>query len=114
MTLANAEAVFFALMPYEITGVSITGSSWCRSGDELRFTVAVEKHGTASCGHSFQVDVFDPDGVKNELYSDVIYGHEGLATLVFRTALNDKTGIWQVTAADFISGKTSTTAFTVQ
>ncbi|MDQ0291359.1 hypothetical protein J3R75_003466 [Oligosphaera ethanolica] len=114
VTLANAEAVFFALMPYEITGVSITGSSWCRSGDELRFTVAVEKHGTASCGHSFQVDVFDPDGVKNELYSDVIYGHEGLATLVFRTALNDKTGIWQVTAADFISGKTSTTAFTVQ
>lgn len=113
VSLAAAQAKFFAALPYEVGDVSVAAGS-VRRGAEARVAVKVGVPAAAKDCHPVLVEVYDPNGTKSRLYSGVCDAKGGAGEHSFRTALNDPAGIWRVVATDYVTGKTASASLEVK
>lgn len=111
--LAAGQAKFFAALPYEVGRLSVEARGAVRGGD-VSVSVRVQVPTGAKACHPVKVDIFEPDGRRNRLYSGVCDARGGIGTLAFRTALNDVPGTWRLVATDYITGKTASAALNVE
>lgn len=98
-TLAPGEAACFAVLPYRVTGVQLTGA-----GRDLRATVLAE----GEVGpHVLHVSVTDPAGNPAPAYARNVSAPDGVADLHVPLAANDPVGTWTVSVRDALSGATA-------
>jgi hypothetical protein len=103
VTLGPGETAMFAVLPYEVTGLQITGD-----GPDLRTTVQATDDPT---DHVFHVTVTDPEGNRARAYTRNVLAGGGSADLRIPLALNDPAGEWAVTVRDVLSGVENSATF---
>ena len=106
LTLGRGETAMLALLPYEVTGIEITGD-----GPVLRATVQADGDLT---DHVLRVTVTDPRGVAAPAYARNVLAAGGAADLRIPLALSDAAGEWTVTVRDVLSGVEASAGFTWQ
>ncbi|MFP4250044.1 MAG: beta-galactosidase trimerization domain-containing protein, partial [Armatimonadota bacterium] len=104
VTLGPGETAMFAVLPYEVTGVQITGDL-----PDLRASVVAEGDLT---DHVLHVTVTDPRGDPAPAYTRNVLAPGGSADLRIPLALNDAAGEWTVTVRDVLSGVEASATFT--
>jgi hypothetical protein len=111
--IESAEAKFFAALPYEVGDIAVTVSD-VHSGSVANVSVKVDVPADAKDCHPVLVEIYDPNGVRNRLYSGVCDAKGGVGYHAFRTALNDIPGRWRVIVTDYVTGKKALAAFSVK
>ncbi len=104
LTLGPGETVMLALLPYEVTGIEITGD-----GPGLRAMVRADGELT---NHVLNVTVTDPDGNPAPAYTRNVLAPGGATDLHVPLALNDAPGEWTATVRDALSGVEASAVFT--
>jgi len=94
----------FALVKGKIGGVDLRAPSSSRLGEEVRIDFRVR--GAANIRSVAKVVVTDPTGRQIRFYGGNENVTDGAGSAVFRTALNDQSGIWHVAVSEVISGQT--------
>jgi hypothetical protein len=108
-SIAPARARLFAMMPYQIEGVSISGDTEARRGGQIRYNVSMQVVAAQPLvPHVIRLDVFDPSGNPVDCYSKNILVQKGAADGVIHLALNDEPGQWLLKAREIVSGKDAT------
>ena len=114
VALAPCEATFFAVLPYEVSGITVKTAPSVQRGEAVDLSLEVKSTvGIAGC-HPMKIEVSNPDGVVSEAYSRVVETSGGNGSHRFRLALNDSPGTWRVKATDYVSGKVAEASFTVK
>ena len=103
-TLGPGETAMYALLPYEVTGLQITGEL-----PDLRASVMGDGDLT---DHVLHVTVTDPQGNPAPAYTRNVLAPGGSAELHIPLALNDPAGEWTVTVRDVLSGVEASATFT--
>ncbi|MGD9495471.1 MAG: beta-galactosidase trimerization domain-containing protein [Armatimonadota bacterium] len=99
VTLAPGEAACFAVLPYEVTGLQLTGE-----GNAVRATVL----GDAEVGdHVLHLSVTDPAGNPAPAYARNVLAPGGVAQVRVPLAISDASGEWTLTVRDVLSGISS-------
>ena len=103
-----------SLLPCRIDALTVTGGGAVRSGETLKYTLAPKLTG-APTSLVYRITVTAPDGTISDAYSTKVRTAAGTATYqgALRTALNDPTGTWILTATELVSGKTAKLTFRV-
>ena len=103
VALRALDVKFFAALPYAVGPLKMTVAAG-RPGKDAKVTIQTGvPRGSKAC-HPVAVDVYSPDGRMHRLYSGVCDAKGGSGEHVFRTSLNDATGVWRIVATDSISG----------
>lgn len=100
VTLAPGEAACFAVLPYRVTGLQVTGEG-ARGPRRLRATVLA---GGEVGPHVLHVSVTDPEGNPAPAYARNLSAPGGVAELHIPLAANDAPGTWTVRVRDALSG----------
>lgn len=108
--LAPSRAAFFAALPYELRNVSVSVRPHAAPGETAAVDVMLSASAPVSTLHPVKVDVYDPAGRLQPLYSGVVETSDGCCRHSFRFALNDPAGTWRIVATDFVSGKSAAEA----
>jgi len=105
-TLLAGGAALFAVLPYEVTGVTVApGNPAVARGKPVEYTVTVQAAGGKPGQHVVLVEVLDPKGEPRPHYNAQLLAQDGRATGQFVPALNDPTGRWTIRGRDWVSGK---------
>jgi len=100
--LRGAEPKLYAMLPYQVKGLSLSSSGGARPGELVSYRVKVQTGGARPVRHVVKVEVFGPDG-KKPLYCRNLDTQAGIAEGQFRLALNDPAGPWRLVATDVFS-----------
>lgn len=97
----------FALLPYEVTSVTLAAPGEVQPGDGLDLRVQVKDEGSLVGNHVVHVELADPGGrvLEADRYNFRTTGGSGL--LRVQLAWNAEPGEWTVTARDSISGRSA-------
>jgi hypothetical protein len=105
LELGPVEPLLLSLSEKPIALPSIAGPRRAHLGEIAEFQVrsnSPAEHGV------IHLDVTDPDGGTIVHYSENLLVNGAVTTKVLPLALNDKTGVWRLRAADLPSGGTAT------
>ncbi len=95
----------YAVLPYEVAGVSAQAPTRSKRGDPIDVTIQVEGGAPKPGPHAVRVAVSHPDGVMPEYWPRTIYLPAGEGSYQFTPALNAPTGPWQITVTECVSGR---------
>jgi len=112
-TLKQATAKVFAIVPYEINGISIEEVSPVRAGQAIPIRIAVNG-ANGSVDHVCRVTVTDTSGKQRNEYTRSVICRAGKGEYVLPLAYNDPTGGWTIHAREVISGLTANVTMEVQ
>jgi hypothetical protein len=113
-TLKEAEPALYAMLPYQVRGLTLSVSSGRSRGEKARYEARVSAGGGRPVRHVLKIEVSGPDGRKRPLYSGNIDAKAGIGTGSFTLALNDQKGRWRMAATDVFSGATAEKSWTVR
>ena len=118
--LADMGRQAYALVPYQVTGVtlSVTPAKGARAGDVLRVAATVKAVGGAG-DHLVRFEAEDPAGRRVLHFRDKVWSSRGAdgairAEVSWPLALNETPGRWTVYATDVLSGATVKTTVQVR
>ncbi len=114
VTLSRGNPLVYALLPYEVTGVTVEAPA-AQRGTNAQVTTAVQVGANASGYHVVRVDVYAPGSDEpHRQYSQNVdcFGAPGQMTIPF--ALSDPAGTWRVVAHDAASGVQAETTVEVR
>ncbi|MGI8785664.1 MAG: beta-galactosidase trimerization domain-containing protein [Acidobacteriota bacterium] len=95
----------FALVEARINGLDVNGPARARRGEEAAFDVRVA--GVTTLRSVAKVVVTDPAGQEVRVYGGNRDLVSGAGVVRFRTALNDRPGVWRIAVTEVISGETA-------
>jgi len=104
--LSPGDATALCLLPYEVEAVKVTGTVRARVGTTPKFEIALTASQGAPGNHVVRVEVVAPEGKRLSWYTKNLSAPGGRAVFVLPLAVNDREGIWTITARDVLTGKT--------
>ncbi|MDY0165069.1 MAG: beta-galactosidase trimerization domain-containing protein [Thermoguttaceae bacterium] len=106
----------FALLPYEVTAVSVRPrESKGRVGATLAFDITIQTSADKPAGlHCVRVELLGPDGDVLKHYSRNLLTREASVPFSFDAALNDPVGTWRLRATHVATGCTVTVPFELE
>ena len=114
VTLSRGYPLVYAILPYEVTGVTVQAPDSAERGANAEITVAVQAD--ADLGyHVVRVDVYAPGSDQpHRQYSQNVdcFGAPGRATIPL--ALSDQAGAWRLVARDAATGVQAETTLQVR
>lgn len=102
----------FALVEARINGLDVKGPARARRGEEVVFDVRIA--GVNTLRSVAKVVVTDPAGQEIRVYGGNRDLASGAGAVRFRTALNDRTGVWRISVTEVISGETANAEIIVE
>jgi len=111
--LGPGECKMYALLPYEVTGVSVRPrEETVGQGQAVEYLVSVDA--TAEAGlHVYRIEVADPSGETCAWYGTQLTAERGVASGELRLALDDEPGEWTIRATDVATGMAGEARITV-
>jgi len=110
----RGESVLLALLPNEVTGVTVTPDSERVSlGEAAKLRVRVSSRGWTREDHVVKLDVVGPDGKPRWYYCRSYDLTGGRGTIETPFAYNDLPGSWKITVTDVASGASAETSLTL-
>ena len=107
-TLSRGEPLIYALLPYEVTGVTLQAPDAVERGAAAEVTAAVQGSANIRGYHAVRVDVFAPGSdAPHRQYSQTVDCDGGQGGITIPFALNDPAGAWRLVARDAASGATA-------
>jgi hypothetical protein len=114
-TLTREWPRVYALLPYEITGVSIDTPEAIEGGSTAEFAATVAVSAGTPQTHVVRMDVYAPGSdTAHREYSQNILCERGQGSANIPFALNDPTGDWRIELRDVASGVTTTRTLTLR
>jgi hypothetical protein len=105
----------YALLPYQVSGVTVTGRAAAQQGQALELKLAVVAAGGATPGtHVLHLALTGPDGKERPWYAQNVVAKSGQATVTVPLACNDAPGTWTVTATDMATKTTGKLQVTIK
>lgn len=103
-------AQLYALLPYRVTGLTLTAPAQAAPGDALDLTAQVAAEGATPEAHVVHIEVIGPGeevGARAgaHWYARNVTCEAGRATATVPLALSDPAGEWTIVARDVISGE---------
>jgi len=115
ITLSRGEPLLYALLPYEVSGVSVEAPDSAGPGSAVEVGVAVAAETNAMGHHVARLDVFAPGSdAPHRQYSQNIDCPGGRGTADIPFALSDSVGAWRLEVRDVASGQTAERAIEVR
>jgi len=109
--LDSAETKLYALLPYQVKGMSLKTDGKFAPGALLRVQASlVTESGAAMAQHVFNVRAFDRDGKELHYYARNLVTDSGRADLAFPVELNPK-GPFRIVVTDVLTGISATYEF---
>ena len=115
MADSNKEKIkVYAVLDYEVTDLEAAPArTKYEPGQTAELTCQLKTSAGKADLHAIRINVTDPDGNSIEALQQVLLAPQGRATAKLPIALDDAPGIYKVTCTDAISGKKTTTEFSV-
>lgn len=114
VTLSRGYPLVYALLPYEVTGVTIEADA-AQRGANAEVTTAVQAAGDAPGYHVVRVDVYAPGSDQpHRQYSRNVDCAGGPGRMTIPFALSDPAGTWRLVARDAATGATAETTLEVR
>jgi hypothetical protein len=115
--LVPGDPKVFALLPYAVGSVTVTGPKTVAGGATATFQVAIDVAGApgdkAAGRHCLRVELLGPDGKVVQHYSRNVLLDKLKGKLSVDLALNDRPGKWQLRATDVASRRGAVADFRV-
>lgn len=111
--LRPGQGTVYALLPYRVTGVEVTGPERAIAGTVATLTAQVRSSAPTPGDHVLRVEVRDPAGAVSEAYSRNVPAERGRAEIAIPFALNDAPGSWTVSVRDAVTGVTGEATLTL-
>ncbi len=108
---APTVAKLYAVLPYQVTSVTVDAPDQVRPGGVLEVTCGLQVDAGRAGDHVLHVELVDPSGAIIKPYAVNVLAVAGKATVSFPLPLNAALGPWTVQARDTISGLAATAAF---
>lgn len=102
-----------ALLPYKVEALNITGPDCAAAGSQLAFNILVKTSYAKPAMHTFYIEVFAPDGKKEDAYSGIQFADSGRYDLLIPLPLNAAQGKWRITVVDVLTGTRANAYFNV-
>lgn len=112
-SIPRAIARVYALLPYKVNSVAITGTSQVAPGEAANVQLGILADGKVGI-HVFHLSIKGPDGVERAYYAENVIGNGGKASATIPFAYNDPEGEWTVTAKDIATGMTNSFPITLK
>lgn len=112
-SLCRGEPKAYALLPYEVTGLQISGKKNVVPGEAAKFQVAIQTKGKADT-HVIHLALRGPDGKERPWYAQNVVARKGSAQAVVPFAYNDPEGEWTLVARDAATGVTNSKTVRLQ
>jgi len=104
-TEISYKAQLYAMLPYRVTSLKITGPESVVRGKKSEFGISVKTGSSITPSlHVFRVEVVGPDGKKLAHYASNIKAEAGTGKYTINWALNEKTGKYTIYVKDIASG----------
>jgi len=94
----------FALMPYRVSGISVTAPATVRQGEPIAYAAAVEATAQPE-KHVLRIELVGPDGDTPRYYTRNVGCKNGKCSGVWQLALNEKPGAYQLVVMDAATGE---------
>ncbi|NLF93390.1 MAG: hypothetical protein GX564_05835, partial [Oligosphaeraceae bacterium] len=104
ISLVPGDAALLALLPYQVTGLSLTAPEQARPGEVVTLSAAVQAAAAEPAHHVLLLTVRRPDGQYSLDYRQIVSVDQGRADFNLPFALNDQAGSWQIQVRDAASG----------
>ena len=111
--MAEGVAMLYALTPYEVTGLRLTGPEGVPRGGKAVFHVTVDTDAGKAGDHVVNVQLIGPDGAPSPCLGANLLTDAGEGEWTCRMALNEHPGQWKAVARDTVSGRTAEFPFRV-
>ena len=98
-----AVAQLYAFLPYQVTGIEINGKGEYGLGDVVYLEAKIKASSNNMCPHVIRVELQDPSGKIDPVYSQNIYLPDGNGHIKFQFAINNRPGKWKLTVKDIAS-----------
>ncbi len=102
-SLPRATAKAYALLPYKVNAVTVSGRGQFARGETAVFPITVVADGQPG-KHVVRLTVAGPDGKERPLYARNLVAPGGKTEAVIPLAWNDQEGEWTITAKDVATG----------
>lgn len=102
-SLPRATAKAYALLPYKVNSVTVSGGDTFAPGGAAKFQIVVSADGNPG-KHVIRLTATGPDGRERPLYAQNIIAPGGKAEAVIPFAWNDPEGEWTISARDVATG----------
>lgn len=114
LTLSPCIPAVFALLPYEVQGVELAAPARAKAGDVVNLSGRIMPRGNAKpVLHVVRLEVTTPDGKIFDGFCANLTAKAGRFAQALPLALDERPGVWKITATDVISGKSAQAAITV-
>ncbi|MCC6695651.1 MAG: beta-galactosidase [Candidatus Hydrogenedentes bacterium] len=116
MELPSGGAALFAMLPYEVTGVTLQTLDAVGAGSRVPITIRIETKGGEPSTHLVQIQVAETGrGGPSPIpyYDTIITCANGAGEGFVRLALNERLGVYKLSARDLLSGVTVEKTFSV-
>jgi len=107
-TLQPGRARLYALLPYKVKRIELSGLDTTRRGQSIPLRAVVHTDGTPGV-HVLRLTFLNPKGEEVPHYARNVKAIHSQFVGVWTPALNDPTGVWRIKARDVISGRTAVT-----
>lgn len=98
-----AIAQLYAFLPYQVTGIEIRGNDEYRLGEIVNLEAKIKASSNIPGSHVIRVELQDPTGKIDPVYSQNIYMPDGNGHIKFQFSFNDRSGKWKLTVKDIAS-----------
>ncbi len=98
-----AVAQLYAFLPYQVTGIEINGKGEYSLGEVVNLEAKIKASSNNICPHVIRVELQDPSGKIDPVYSQNIYLPDGNGHIKFQFAINSRPGKWKLTVKDIAS-----------
>lgn len=112
-TINGNSAKFFAILPYKVEGIDVTGDDKAKPGDTVKFKMNLVADSKNGGRHIFHVDVYGSDGKLLKHYGKNVVAESGVVEYGLPISLNDASGVWKICAVDVATGAKGEKAFEV-
>ena len=104
-TLEAGQPKMYAVLPYQVEDLLVTGPNRVRRGELVRVQLKVQATSDSVGSHAARVEVTFPNGRQPEYLAQTIDLPRGQGSFPFVPALNAPAGDWKVRITEAISGK---------
>lgn len=112
-SLRRGEPKAYALLPYEVKDLQISGKKNVVPGEAANFQFDIQTKGKADT-HVIHLALRGPDGKERPWYAQNVVARKGGAQAVVPFAYNDPEGEWTLVARDAATGVTNSTTIRLQ
>lgn len=103
----------FALLPYQVTGLTLTLPAQAQAGDTLEIGLALAAKGGPPGDHVINVSLIDPTGRQTPADRYNVHTRAGQGSVKVQFPLNAAPGAWRVVARDALTGTRAEKTVTV-